>query len=364
LTNNGAITVEKVTSAKSHIYLGGITWSFAADGTTWAWDNCHNTGKIWSKSDVVSVKNLTIGGLMPYAPVDQTNPTNAEVFKNCSNSGDIVCEGKYRRPYIGGLFGFMEYTTSGSKCPRLILENCSNSGNITVSTIGNASDDATAYVGGIIGRINECWTSYQNAEGETITWSGIIKNSGNLKYNGKIYNGDKKVYMGGIVGRVAKAAKNGNYLPTADNLQYINTGNITYEHNAVDLPLTDDGLNAHTYYIGGIVGETGASPIANATVNCTITAIGTGSKGNIGMIFGQSRSDVRKATNCSIAGSIDKGYYGDIADEFGDYKTGWTTDLLPLSATNFFKYIYATAVTKEEAEADKCSFYVAPTPAQ
>ena len=75
---------------------------------------------------------------MPYAPVDQTSTTNAEVFKNCSNSGDIVCEGKYRRPYIGGLFGYLEYVAKkqGSQCPRLILENCSNSGNITVSTIG------------------------------------------------------------------------------------------------------------------------------------------------------------------------------------------------------------------------------------
>ena len=359
LTNNGAITVEKVTSAKSHIYLGGICYLFAT-GNTWAWENCHNTGKIWSKSDVVSVKNLTIGGLMPYAPVDQTDATKAEVFKNCSNSGDIVCEGKYRRPYIGGLFGFLEYTTSGSKCPRLILENCSNSGNITVSTIGNASDDATAYVGGIIGRINECWTSYQK-DGETITWSGTIKNSGNLKYNGKIYTGDKKVYMGGIVGRVAKATNNGNYLPVADNLQYINTGNITYEHNAVDLPLTADGLNAHTYYIGGIVGETGASPIANATVNCTITAIGTGSKGNIGMIFGQSRTDVRKATNCQVAGSIDKGVKKTVVHPVTKVETTtWVSDSKTLNASNFHNYIYSAAVDASVATGDGCT---CPTPA-
>jgi hypothetical protein len=79
------------------------------------------------------------------------------------------------------------------------------------------------------------------------------------------------------------------------------------------------------------------------------------------MLIGNTRTANRYATNCSVAGTIDKGYYGDIADDFGNETTGWTTDLVPLSATNFFKYIYATAVTEEEAEADKCSFYVAPT---
>ena len=121
-------------------------------------------------------------------------------------------------------------------------------------------------------------------------------------------------------------------------------------------------MNAHTYYIGGIVGETGASPIANATVNCTITAIGTGSKGNIGMIFGQSRTDVRKATNCKVAGSIDKGQYGEYFDEEADGNvTGWYSASVTLAADIFHNYIYSEAITAEQATTDKCTFYVAPT---
>ncbi|MBO7220086.1 MAG: hypothetical protein J6V21_02720 [Alistipes sp.] len=353
LTNNGAITVQDCTgNHSSHFFIGGIVPIFSI-GNTWVWENCHNTGDI-TTTNINNNKNLNIGGILAVgtSSTNDNNVAKAEIFSNCSNSGDINAAGNVRRPYIGGLFGYFEYGTSNTKCPRVILQDCTNSGDINCSTVGTATDSNEFYLGGIISRINQCWMSYEK-DGKTVTWSGTIKNTGNIKFNGKINTTTKQVFIGGIVARHKKDAI-GDYMPAAENLTYVNEGNIEFApaDNATYAP-----------YIGGVIGHADATGgvhtgFSNAIVNCDIKAWGAT---NVGMIFGQTRNDSRKATNCQVAGSIDKGYYGDIVDEFGTEKTGWTADVVDISATNFFNYIYSTAVTEDVAKGDGCSFYVAPT---
>jgi hypothetical protein len=77
--------------------------------------------------------------------------------------------------------------------------------------------------------------------------------------------------------------------------------------------------------------------------------------------MGVSRSETVKATDCVIGGVMDKGKFDYFPDAFGDVSERWGSDEVPLSADNFFNYIYATAVTPEVAAADNCT---CPTQAQ
>ncbi|MBO7220860.1 MAG: hypothetical protein J6V21_06725, partial [Alistipes sp.] len=345
LTNNGDIYIDaQFTAASDACCLGGLSSEFISGGSNLAWKNCHNTGDITFAKTASTTLNLNIGGLGSRL----TSSTSARLFINCSNSGDITVLGSTKRPYLGGLFGYIEYASKNASCPKLILQNCNNSGDVTCSTVGISG--GLLFIGGIFGRINECWNTYTDANGETVGWSGTIKNTGKLTFDGQITASTKEVYMGGIVARHQKNTKAGDDLSTTAT--YVNEGDIVYA------PV--DNV-AHTHYIGGIIGHTPTSGVANATVNCDIKAWNTS---NTGMILGVARTDAIKATNCVIAGSIDKGYYGDYQDDFGNEKTGWTTDLVPISADTFFKYIYGTAIEADVAEGDGCSFYVAPTPAE
>jgi hypothetical protein len=191
-------------------------------------------------------------------------------------------------------------------------------------------------MGGVLGKV----------ESKAVVLENTISNSGNT-YN-YVENADKsKTYVntsgtiraGGIFGWDRIGGHSGTI---------VNRGTITFENKV-------EGKACH---LGGIIGMLDTGVISGATTTGTITAIGFT---NVGAIMGVSRSETVKATNCVIAGSIDKGYYGDYQDDFGNEKTGWTTDLVPISADNFFNYIYATAVTPEVAAADNCT---CPTQAQ
>ena len=132
------------------------------------------------------------------------------------------------------------------------------------------------------------------------------------------------------------------------------TGNITVKNATAEEVVS----------IGGVVGST-TTTTAGATVNCNIEAI---SYPNVGMVVGVAHSDATKVTNCSVAGTIDKGkdgpHYDPKEDEYVD--SGWYSDPATLYTTNFHNYIYSAAVDASVAAADGCTCPtpVPPTPAE
>jgi hypothetical protein len=178
-------------------------------------------------------------------------------------------------------------------------------------------------------------------------WTGDVKNTGKIEFSGEA---GATLRMAGIFGGLEGDTVG---VPVSSG-KFINEGDLICTGKVAK---TGDISG-----IGGIVADIKNSiggTLNNAIVNCDIQAWNFT---NVGMVFGgDARSNTVKATNCQIAGSIDKGEYGSYVDEFGTEKTGWTTDLVPLSATNFFKYIYNKEVTEDVAKGDGCSVYVAPT---
>jgi hypothetical protein len=190
--------------------------------------------------------------------------------------------------------------------------------------------------------------TYSNTDNPT--WTGDVKNTGKIEFSGET---GATLRMAGIFGGLEGDTVG---VPVSSG-KFINEGDLICTGTVAK---TGDISG-----IGGIVADIKNSiggTLNNAIVNCNIQAWNFT---NVGMVFGgDARSNTVKVTNCQIAGSIDKGKYDYFPDAFGDVSERWGSDEVTISADNFFNYIYGTAVTKEEAEADKCSFYVAPTPAQ
>jgi hypothetical protein len=287
-------------------------------------------------------------------------------ISGCTNKGSVQFDPydgktalitKTTQISYGGIVGLVYGGYINNKAYIPTITSCTNEGRI-VSRAGE--------IGGIVGTIRD--------------WGHIVgtEKAHNINKGEVVLDGTQNGYTGGIVGHcIATHTTNQNVLiqyctnegaisahwrvgGIAGTSEAIKDGTISHCVSLGNITLPD---NDSKTYVGGIIGRATTVGASDCISACYIKAYEY-KGGHLGMVLAESRTDTNKATNCQVAGSIDKGYYGSYVDEFGTEKTGWTTDLLPLSATNFFNYIYATAVTKEEAEADKCSFYVAPTPAQ
>ena len=163
-----------------------------------------------------------------------------------------------------------------------------------------------------------------------------MKNTGSVAYTG---SSKSTLYMGGIFA----------YGANCEGPAMLNSGDIT---------ATGTYRSGSKSYVGGITGHMGTA-ISNATVTDECSIVAWNYMG-VGMITGVSRTDTIKATDCQVAGTIDKGYYGLVTDKFGNEVEGWAADPITLSTDNFYNYIYGTAVTEDVAEGDGCSLYTAP----
>lgn len=101
---------------------------------------------------------------------------------NCHNSGDIVGNSAN----IGGIVGFL-YTTADQS---LIVEGCSNSGNIES---GNTLTSTSTYLGGIIGGLQ----LYKETSC-SIKIIGCLNMDNSITYSNK----PKAAYVGGLIGNV------------------------------------------------------------------------------------------------------------------------------------------------------------------
>ena len=337
--NEGDITVNA--TIKKSCRVGGIIYSTAADNTL---TNCHNSGDIIvsEKAKVATDSgSCRIGGL-----VSQTvSNSSKNIFDGCSNSGDIIFKGEVTwGPRLAGLIA----THEGS-IPLIIKNGFTNSGDIIFS--GKNKGTNCLHMAGVIGvsvKNNSSSPTYSNTANPT--WTGDVKNTGKIEFSGAT---GATLRMSGIFGGLEGDTVG---VPVSSG-KFINEGDLICTGTVAK---TGDISG-----IGGIVADIKNSiggTLNNAIVNCNIQAWNFT---NVGMVFGGDvRTDKVKATNCQVAGTIDKGEDGPYQDEFGEDMTGWHSASETLTADNFHKYIYSATVDASVATGDGCSFYVAPTPAQ
>ena len=325
LTNNGDIYVDA--NIKYDCFLGGITYD-AANGNPIRFTNCHNTGDI-TVSDKTYVKSgLAIGGLVAkYATANEK-----KIFIGCSNSGNIYSGAKTEN--AAHLGGFMGYASAGIV---ILQDGFVNSGNITHggSTIGADAINVGGLFGYITGALLTYDTTTTTGEGDeavttttTTSWTGDIINKGTITGAGA--TGGGKCRFGGIVGLCQQSL--------VGTAKYINVGDIVFTGTAGiknDVP--------GTAYLGGLVGVLENASVDNGEIHCSIQA---GESKSYGFTIGVPRTDVVKATNCKIGGTI----LGEYDEDDEAYKK------ITLTGSDYFEYIYSEKVDQSVAEADGCSY--------
>ena len=322
--NTGALNIN--THVTSAIYCGGI---FGYPRTGNAVVNVANSTVAGSINVAGSAdNNVYVGGFTG-------NSSAISTYTKCHNQapitvGTVINEGKTGNVCAAGLFA--------TQLNPITATSCSNSGIITVtgSTGDKGNAASQAYIGGI--------TAYL---AHNLTLNNV-SNNGNILVGseGKSFSSTNNLSVGGIIGDMST-----NGFAYSFEGEVASTGNITVKNATAEEVVS----------IGGVVGST-ITTTAGATVDCKIEAI---SYPNVGMVVGVAHSDATKVTNCQVAGTIDKGVEKTVVHPVTKVETTtWVSDSKILSESNYFDYIYSSAVTKEVAEGDSCSFYVAPTPAQ
>lgn len=297
ITNDCTITLDAEFTAACRV--GGI-----CGGGSYGSIYCaaHNAGKIHATKNSKFKGETYIGGFFG------ESKSQYLVINDCSNSAEILFEGESgvggaatASLNIGGMFG---HTT----IIRSIQHGYTNSGDITFS--GTHSSTAPLYIGGIFGHNeapinnNEAFTILQKGTTAAVTES----------VDGKDVNVTSEVTD-----------------PIYHNCQVINKGDITCS-----------GTFSGEAYVGGWAGFT-AHPFTNAVVHCSVD--GSKSK-NVGMLMGIPYAEATKATKSQVGGTLVGAY--DVEDE--SYKT------ITLSSSNYFKYLYSTAIEQSVAAADECTY--------
>ena len=241
--------------------------------------DCTNNGSITGTSscqDLTTAYNVAIGGIAgDVRSGGSGNVPYSIVMENCKNTGKIILTPIPPSDHttigmgltgIGGLVGTFRSSLS------ITMDDCDNSGNITLSAKEMKTDKGMkAYsicMGGIIG----CGT-YSSGVGLTLTGHDIsitgCDNSGVLYNCGDNYStsstGNNKVYTGGIAG--ALVGLEGDYASVSG---CTNTGSIiTYDLVTGD----QDVISARPAYCavaGGLIGYGGYLDMKECTVNCQI----------------------------------------------------------------------------------------------
>lgn len=177
-TSAASITVSQCNAVanKFPLYVGGLVGRNRSANIS----DCTNSGEIVANAtyvaDADSTKNnLYIGGFTGYC----SNPDG--VLENCTNTGNISVASTTRNIYVGGIC---------ARCSAGTITGCANSGAITVST-GRTSGDPCKffYLGGLFGVIN---TDKDNSPSivNGCSNSGAITSRSNVK----------QLYIGGVAG--------------------------------------------------------------------------------------------------------------------------------------------------------------------
>ena len=249
-TNKATIIAQDNENTNSGIVVGGIV-GLINKGSL---DNCKNYGNVTAKDDALKTgKGKSAGGIVGQAYASMGEDIT---ISNCTNSGTIIAV--YQQ--VGGIVGCSARKEGSTN--KVTIINCNNSGK--VSTGDSEKLASTVGAGGIIGVAN------------TETIIDNCTNSGNITAI--------RQKAGGIVG--SQESGKGE-IKNCTNNGYITTANdgiggiIGYISSQIDIDdCTNNGnLMAPKGMMGGIVGRQDAGKIKNCTNNGEIRAIGSGAGG-------------------------------------------------------------------------------------
>ena len=266
-TNKMTVTFE----AADHAYVGGLV-KIMQGGTV---EGCTNEGEITVNLDLSSAdKNTAVAGV-----VAQINASsNAVTIKNSSNIAVITLAPKStgKGMKVCGLGGVVGWVRAGGA---IVLDNCDNEGNVTLSSEFVSSTTGTAAyaicVGGVIGiGTPQNTDGYLSTPNETNGFDIALShcdNKGTVYNCASVYVGEttttkkqtnKRVFTGGLAGSL---------LGKADD--YVSLVSCTNTGEVYTYDLTGDKASTQPCYssvTGGFIGFGGYLDMDDCTVNCTM----------------------------------------------------------------------------------------------
>lgn len=252
-TSAASITVSQcnATANKAPLYIGGLIGRNRAAAIS----DCTSAATIVSDktyvTDAKAKTSLYIGGFTGYC----SNPNG--VLENCTNTGNISVASTARYIYVGGLC---------ARCSAGTITGCTNSGTIE-ATMARASGDPCMFL-----RLGGLFSIIDTDEKSSLTVSGC-SNSGAITSRSNV----KQLYVGGIAGQVDALNatlidnKNSGNITTTKRMRYLYCGGL---FGCIEQPLTlslngephtgtikigsVDSSTFTSVYCGGIIGKTNA----------------------------------------------------------------------------------------------------------
>lgn len=239
------------TANKAPLYIGGLIGRNRAAAIS----DCTSAATIVSDktyvTDAKAKTSLYIGGFTGYC----SNPNG--VLENCTNTGNISVASTARYIYVGGLC---------ARCSAGTITGCTNSGTIE-ATMARASGDPCMFL-----RLGGLFSIIDTDEESSLTVSGC-SNSGAITSRSNV----KQLYVGGIAGQVDALNatlidnKNSGNITTTKRMRYLYCGGL---FGCIEQPLTLSlngephtgtikigSVESSTFtsvYCGGIIGKTNA----------------------------------------------------------------------------------------------------------
>lgn len=252
-TSEATVTVSQcnATANKAPLYIGGLIGRNRAAAIS----DCTSAATIVSDktyvTDAKAKTSLYIGGFTGYC----SNPNG--VLENCTNTGNISVASTARYIYVGGLC---------ARCSAGTITGCTNSGTIE-ATMARASGDPCMFL-----RLGGLFSIIDTDEESSLTVSGC-SNSGAITSRSNV----KQLYVGGIAGQVDALNatlmdnRNSGNITTTQRMRYLYCGGL---FGCIEQPLTLS-LNGEPHtgtikigsaesstftsvYCGGIIGKTNA----------------------------------------------------------------------------------------------------------
>ncbi len=276
--NNGSMTFKSLATGNTMVYTGGVIGYLDASVAEFTMTDCGNTGELnYLHSLSEDRKNMYMGGIIGHngAKLNHT-------LTNITNTGNITAAGSANRFILAGLVG--------STAHDLPLENCSNSGNITVESTQSFNGEH-AWVAGLTGVI-------LNSEGTKQITLTNCSNSGDIWVKNTTYTG--QLAVGGISAQMIYNSSN-TYCGKMYITDCTNTGDITVENVSV----------AKDFSVGGIlssISKTGyadiKAPTQRGNITVTIPSSNTVVHTAIGGIIGNMESGKIGKNDSGKRGSV------------------------------------------------------------
>ena len=301
--NGGTIKITAPTSSETN--LAGI---IGMGQTSTTIKNCKNLA-----TAVISFEGNHTGGAMCIGGIAGSTNSGSAKLLYCYNYGTIQQTKANTKGnlYIGGLNGY----------PYILgtMQYCGNHGPVIANGANNIC------IGGLVGYPRTGTSGNQFLD---------CYNAYDLVFTGKA---TANYYAGGVCGVYGK---NKDVVPTIKNL--VNLGNLTFK-----------GTGA-TEKLGGIIGQSSNGVIESCVCYADLKAIGK--EGKVGAIMGMGRTEATKASNCKIGGNM---VFSETVEEVEDPEGGEpqvtvTNINTPIDASSYFKYIYTSAITEDQATEDGC----------